>query len=131
MRVVCKYNDPENVPNGISNNFDFGLEVGKDYLVMGLLTFKQSNDLYYLVDEGGRPSWFPNQIFEVLSNDLPYNWYMKINVGDDHVDYQNLIGFSELCNEQDFFNQLLERDEAAMRIYFRRKIELEKELSEE
>jgi|SRR5690606_8338070 len=131
MKVVCKYNDPDNVPNAISNNFDFGLELGKEYLVMGLLTFKQSNDLYYLIDEGGRPSWFPNQIFEVLSNNLPYNWYMKINIDDDYVDYRNLIGFSELCNEQDFFNQLLERDEEAMRIYFRRKIEHEKELGGE
>jgi len=130
MKVICKYNDPDNVPNGISSNFDFGLKLGKEYLVMGLLTFKLSNDLYYLVDEGGRPSWFPNQIFEVLGNCLPYSWYMKINIGDDCVDYKNLIGFSELCNEQDFFNRLLEREEKAMRIYFRRKIEMEKQLDE-
>ncbi|MEZ4909942.1 MAG: hypothetical protein R2774_03670 [Saprospiraceae bacterium] len=129
MKVVCKYNDPSNLPSTIPDNFDYGLELSKEYLVMGVLTFKKSNDLYFLVDENGRPSWFPHQIFEAVNNELPVNWFVKINIGDDYVDYQNLIGFDELCNKEDFFNQLLERDEEAMRIYFRRKIELEKELA--
>lgn len=130
MKVICKYNDPDNVPNGYSNNFDFGLELNKEYLVMGLLTFKKSHDLYVLVDEGGRPSWFPHQNFEIISNDLPYNWFLKINFGDDYTDYQNLIGFKELCNEQDFFDQLLLRNQEAIHTYFKRKIELEKKLAE-
>jgi hypothetical protein len=129
MKVICKHNAPDNTPSHIPNNFDFGLELGKEYLVMGLLTFKLSNDLYFLIDEGGRPSWFPNQIFKVVSNDLPHNWFVRINVGNDYVDYQNLIGFDELCNEEGFFEQLLERHDYAMRTYFRRKIELENELA--
>ncbi|PVD49350.1 hypothetical protein DC498_25465 [Terrimonas sp.] len=130
MKVICKYNDPSNLPSGIPDNFDYGLELSKEYLVMGVLTFKQSNNLYFLIDENSRPSWFPYQIFETVTNELPANWFVKINIGDDYVDYQNLIGFDELCNKEDFFNQLLERDEEAMRTYFRRKIELEKELAE-
>ena len=129
MRVICKHNDPSNLPIGIPDNFDYGLEIGKEYLVTGILTFKQSDDLYYLVDENGRPSWFPYQIFETVNNELPRNWFVKVNLGNDYVDYKNLIGFNELCNDEDFFNQLLEREETAMQIYFRRKIELEKELS--
>ena len=130
MKVICKHNDPSNLPSGIPNNFDYGLEINKEYLVTGILNFKQSNDLYFLVDESGRPSWFPFQIFETVNNKLPKNWFVKINVGNDYVDYKNLIGFNELCNDDDFFNQLLERDEEAMQVYFRRKIELEKELAE-
>lgn len=125
MKVVCKYNDPANLPSGISDNFDYGLELSKEYLVMGILTFKQSNDLYFLVDENSRPGWFPYQIFEIVSSELPANWFVKINIECYYVDYKNLIGFDELCNKKDFFNQLLERDEEAMRIYFRRKAELE------
>lgn len=131
MKVICKYNDPLNVSSGIPDNFDYGLELSKEYLVMGALTFKQSNNLYFLIDENSRPSWFPYQIFEIVTNELPANWFVKINIEDEYVDYQNLIGFDELCNKQDFFNQLLERDEEAMRTYFRRKIELEKELAEQ
>ena len=130
MKVICKHNDPSNLPSGIPDNFDYCLEINKEYLVTGILTFKQSNDLYFLVDESGRPSWFPFQIFETINNELPKNWFIKINVGNGYVDYKNLIGFNELCNDEDFFNQLLERNETAMQIYFRRKIELEKELAE-
>lgn len=129
MKVVCKHNDPSNLPSDIPDNFDYGLELNKEYLVMGVLTFKKSNDLYFLVDENGRPSWFPFQIFEVISNELPANWFMKINIGDHYVDYRNLFGFNELCKKEDFFNQLLERDEEVMQIYFRRKVELEKILA--
>jgi hypothetical protein len=128
MKVICKHNDPSNLPGGIPDNFDYGLEINKEYLVTGILTFKQSDDLYFLVDESGRPSWFPFQIFETINNELPKNWFVKINAGNDYVDYKNLFGFNELCNDDDFFNQLLERDEEAMQVYFRRKIELEKEL---
>lgn len=131
MKVVCKYNDPSNLPSGIPDNFDYGLIQNKEYLVTGIMTFKQSNDLYFLVDENGRPSWFPFQIFETTNNELPKNWYIKVNLGNDYVDYKNLIGFSELCNNKDYFNLLLERDEEAMHVYFRRKIELEKELQDQ
>jgi hypothetical protein len=128
MKVVCKYNDPSDIPSCIPDNFDYGLVLSKEYLVMGVLTFKKSNDLYLLVDENNRPCWFPYQLFELITNELPANWFVKINIGNDYVDYQNVIGFDELCNNEDFFNQLLERDEEAMRIYFKRKLELEKEM---
>ena len=130
MKVVCKYNDPSNVPKNIPDDFDFGLNVEKEYLVMGMLTYKKSNSLYFLIDENGRPSWFPFQIFEISNNVIPENWFVKINTDNDYVDFYNLMGFNELCNNEDFFNQLLERDEKTMQIYFRRKIELENELAE-
>jgi len=130
MKVICKYNDPSNLLGGIPDNFDYGLEISKEYLVMGILTFKYSNNLYFLVDENGRPSWFPYQIFETINNEIPQNWFIKVNVENDFVDYQNLIGFNELCNKEDFFNQLLERGEEAMQVYFKRKIELLRELEE-
>ena len=128
IKVQCKHNDPSNIPIGIPDNFDYGLELGKIYLVMGILTFKLSNNIYFLIDESGRPSWFPFQLFEILHNTLPTNWFLKINMGDEYVDYRNLVGFEELCNKEGFFNRLLERDEEAMNTYFRRKVELEKSI---
>ena len=127
MKVKCLYNDPSNVGEGIPNDFDYGLEINKEYLVMGIMTFKKSDNLYFLIDEDSRPGWFPHQIFEIESNELPFNWFVRINKDNKHTDYRNLIGFAELCNDEDFFNKLLERDESTLRTYFRRKMELEKE----
>lgn len=125
MKIKCIYNDPENTPKGIPNDFDYGLELGKEYLVMGVMTYKSSNNVYFLIEENLRPAWFPFQIFKIIKNDFPKDWYLYINVSDKYSDCYNLIGFEELCNNNSFFNKLLERDEEAMRIYFRRKIELE------
>ena len=68
MKVKCLYNDPSNVGEGIPNDFDYGLEINKEYLVMGIMTFKKSDNLYFLIDEDSRPGWFPHQIFEIESN---------------------------------------------------------------
>lgn len=55
MKVKCLYNDPSNVGEGIPNDFDYGLEINKEYLVMGIMTFKKSDNLYFLIDEDSRP----------------------------------------------------------------------------
>jgi hypothetical protein len=126
MKVICILNDPSKVEDKISDNFDYGLKIGNEYIVMGILTFKDSTLLYYLVDENGKPSWFPNQIFNIIDNQFPHNWFLKINENRDDVDFYNLIGFNELCNETNYFNSLLERDEIALSIYYKHKIEYEK-----
>ena len=36
MKVICKFNDPLRLPVDFPNNFDYGLEVEKEYLVMGM-----------------------------------------------------------------------------------------------
>lgn len=105
MKVKCLYNDPSNVGEGIPNDFDYGLEINKEYLVMGIMTFKKSDNLYFLIDEDSRPGWFPHQIFEIESNELPFNWFVRINKDNKHTDYRNLIGFAELCNDEDFFKR--------------------------
>ncbi len=130
MKVICKYNNPSNLPDYIPNDFDYGLELNKEYLVMGILNFKNSDNIYFLVDENGLPSWFPAQIFDISNNKIPNNWVMKINE-DIHIDYKNLISFNELCDNEFLFNQILERDDSAMNIYFNKKIELEKKLADE
>ncbi|MBN2695090.1 hypothetical protein JXR93_10530 [bacterium] len=125
MNAKVKMQDLIDIPN----NFNYGLELYKEYLVMGILTFKDTNELYYLIDENGFPSWFPNQIFEITNNELPIDWFIKINTSNDYLSYKNLIGFDELCNNEDFFYDLLERDKKVLQIYYKRKIELEKKLT--
>ena len=59
MKVICKYNDPENLLEEIKIRFNYGLKVGKAYLVMGIALLRESDLIYFLVDEGGRPNLFP------------------------------------------------------------------------
>lgn len=45
MKVKCKYNDPNKVPNGIPQNSNYGLELNKEYFVMGI--YRDGHQLFY------------------------------------------------------------------------------------
>lgn len=140
MRAICKQTtshgfDLKEVTTVFSNDFDYsfggyGLELDKEYFVMGIAMYQNSNCLYYLIDTNGKPDWFPYLLFDIADNSIPRNWFIKVNGKNDDSDIYSLCGFDELCNDSDFYDQLLERDEKAMQIYFKRKAELEKELAE-
>lgn len=124
MKAICKFNDPFNLPLGVPNNFNFGLEVNKEYLVMGISLF--DNFIYYLVDENGRPNWFPCEIFEITESRLNPNWHFNFLTASETQPSSAIWGFYELCFTDKFYDLLIERDESTMIIYFKRKIEMEK-----
>ena len=140
MRAICKQTtshgfDLKEVTTVLSNNFDYsyggyGLELDKEYFVMGIAMYQDSNCLYYLIDTNGDPDWFPYLLFDITDNSIPRKWFTKVNGKNDDMDIYSLFGFDELCNDSDFYDQLLEREGEAMQIYFERKSELEKELAE-
>jgi hypothetical protein len=117
------------------NQFDYSfgghsLNIGNEYLVMGIVTYADSPCPYYLIDTNGLPDLYPSLLFDVVDNSLPYSWYACIyNNKDSNI--SAIYGFKELCNDVDFYDKLMDRDEKVMRIYFRRKIELEKKIAEQ
>lgn len=139
MKVKCKQTtsqgfDLKEVTDVLSNDFDYnvggwGIELDSEYLVMGMAVFKDTNCLYYLIDVQGKPFWYPYLLFNVSDNSLPQNWFLKVIHKKEDSDFFLLWGFYELCNEQDYCDKLMDRDEPALMTYFKRKIELEKELS--
>ena len=136
MKVICKSNTGkaltgyERKPLGCSEITQYGqLEIGKEYLVMGMIMSK--GYLSYLVDDGVI-SACPYQLFEIIDNKLTSNWYFKAFTKDDDIyPYQEAVwGYYELCFDTNHYEQLVDMEENAMRIYFRRKIEIENELLE-
>jgi len=140
MRVICKQTtssgfDLKEVTTVLSNDFDYnfgghGIELNKEYIVMGIAMYKDSNCLYYLVDTSGRPNWFPYLLFFVSDNTVPQNWFVRMNGKKKNSDIYLVQGFQELCNDEKFYDQLIDRNDEAMQTYFKRKIELEKSLEE-
>ncbi|WP_439580838.1 hypothetical protein [Dyadobacter bucti] len=116
---------------GISEMGEYGIEIGKEYLVMGLIVFQ----IYqaYLVDDNGHVSTYPCQLFEVLDDKVNLNWHFRLTEKEEDIYpfVQAIFGYSELCSDKKAYeNLIIEMKEDALRIYFRRKIELEKELAE-
>ena len=105
-----------------------GLTIGNEYLVMGMLLGEGCLD--YLIDHDGYIAAYPYPLFEIIDNKLPLSWFFKsLKNTDENYPYQEAIwGYHELVFVDNHYEKLVDVDEEACRIYFRRKMELEKEL---
>lgn len=129
MKVLCKHNDPNNVPSDVPNSFNFGLEIDKEYLVMGIVMAEKQ--LWYLVDEKSRPSFFPYQLFQITDDSISVNWHFKLYSEDDGIfpfDKEAMWGYSELCFNENHYEQLVDREPEVLKLYFKRKAEFENSL---
>ena len=129
MKVQCKYNDPGNVPNGVSKEFDYGLELHKKYLVMGIMI--NGGQLSYFIDENGKPGFYPCELFEVVDSKIYSDWHFKsYSKTDEMYQYiQAIWGYYELCFDENHYEQIIERKKEALELYFKRKVETENSLA--
>ena len=97
---------------------------------MGLIFFETYQA--YLIDDKGFISACPCQLFEVIDSKVNSNWHFRLIEKDEDIYpfVQAICGYYELCYDKKAYeNIIVEKDEESQRIYFRRKIELEKELA--
>ena len=107
------------------------LDIGKEYLVMGIIIFETHQA--YLVDDGGMPAAHPCQLFEVIDDKVTSSWHFRLIDKDENMYpfVQAIFGYYELCfDKKAYENLIVEKEENAQQIYFKRKIDLEKELKE-
>ncbi len=132
MKVKCIFNtgkallDYERIPLGTTDITQYGqLEIGKEYLVMGMIM--TDGYLTYLVDDDVINAC-PYQFFEITDSQLTPNWYFKALTKQDknYPNQEAVWGYYELCFNDNHYAQLVDMEESAMRIYFKRKIETEK-----
>lgn len=132
MKVVCKQNTAKKlnlkeVTSIFSNEARYPLTIEKEYIVMGIAIYKDSNCIYYLVDNGSRPDWVPYMLFEISDNAFPPNWHINIVNKEKYPqsDVFSLFGFYELCKDEVFYDALVEREPEALEIYRKRKHEFQ------
>lgn len=124
MKVVCKYNNPNKIPKGVPSDFDYGLKLQKEYWVMGIMI--NGEEISYFIDENGKPGFYPKELFDVADNQLSQDWYFRsYSQNDEMYPYvQAIWGYRELVFEESHYEKIVEREEAALRLYFKRKEEL-------
>lgn len=129
MKVTCiensgKFLSEKALMLGNTVETIFELEIGTNYFVYGIIIWK--GVLHYLVidQEGNLPSWYPAEIFHVSNNLLPLEWYFNYYSELDH-DISAIWGYKELVVDEDHFDNLIERESEAIKVFLKRKVELE------
>jgi hypothetical protein len=131
MKVICKENTAKNldlneVRNISSNEFRYSVTKGSEYIVMGIMVRRDTNYLYYLIDAYGSPFWLPYELFDIVDAHLSPNWFMDIlNKKESTGTIFCLFGFNELCNNEDYHDDLMLCGGYASEIYDKRKAEVE------
>ncbi|OOG18170.1 hypothetical protein BWD42_12955 [Sphingobacterium sp. CZ-UAM] len=116
---------------GASAKSNYPIVVGKEYLVMGLIVYKDHQG--YLIDDEGFIACCPCQLFEIIVPKVNLNWHFRLVEKDENIYpfVQAIFGYPELCSDKHAYeNLIVDIDHDTQRTYFRRKIELEKELED-
>jgi hypothetical protein len=102
----------------------FHLEIGSQYKVMGLGLF-ETVLLALVCDETRKPNWLPVALFDFASSDLG-GWHFALldpiaaSGGESLNRWQAIWGYDELVLDPAHKEALIERDSAALEVFFMR-----------
>jgi len=131
MKVICKKNDAKGLELkevGLTlDEYYYGLTIGKEFLIMGVQLNKTTSSPKYLVDEEKwGPIWYPYILFDMIDMQIPPNWLIDVYDNKSPGDLRSLMGFKELVTNDDLHDALIDGQQWALDIYFKRKAEVEK-----
>lgn len=108
--------------SGDSVETEYPLKLGETYIVYGQNISK--GILKYLVigTYENLPSWYPAELFEVSDSMLPLEWYYQY---DANSVISAIWGYKELVLDESHHDDLLEREDKAIRIFLKRKKEID------
>jgi hypothetical protein len=140
MKAICRYNSASSLKEyerdtlsanqlgrfGATANSSYPLKIGKEYLIMGIIVFEKYTA--FLVDDGVVLT-APCYLFEVTDSRLNSQWSFRF-IEPTELIYpyvQAVFGYHELANDKNAYESLiLDMDEDATLLYFKRKLEGEK-----
>lgn len=129
MRVRCIANtgrgfSKKTIENlGNSRESTMPLKIGEEYVVYGQMIYKDVLNYLVIGTYEQLPTWYPAEIFEIASSLMYYEEYYMYN---KDVLIQAIWGFKELVLEDEYVYRLIEREEDAVKIFLKRKREIDK-----
>lgn len=125
MKVICLKNqlygfEMKRVAPYAKDIVEYPININKEFIVMGLQLDINTNNIKYLIQNIGLPLWYPQQLFTISENTIPENWFVKHIVKNNAGKIFFLTGFDELCNNDDFHDALMEREDWALQIFYKR-----------
>jgi hypothetical protein len=125
LKVLCEENTGANLTKGTyeigyTKESVFELEKSNNYTVYGMCQWRCS--LHFLIMGDNFPSWYPAELFNVVDNRLPLEWYFNYNLDSD---ISAVWGYKELVDDENHFDDLMERKHDAIKVFLKRKQEIE------
>lgn len=101
------------------------LKIGGQYIVFGISIWGEV--MYYLIIDEDEiyPIWYPADLFNVVDASLPLGWHFNYFGFKDDNSLVLISGYKELATLTNHNDMLMERDENALKIFFKMKKELE------
>lgn len=131
MRVKAIKNNSGSFPKkyfdaGYTSQGKFDLELGKEYTVYGINVWSDYVSYLIIPEQSERPSWYPDQLFEITENRMPPDWCVAVFPNGEKNDLQLIVGYDEIVNSLDsHYDALIERDPEALAIFNERKSEID------
>lgn len=127
MKVKCIFNTGEGLSKqsielGDSINTKYPIEVGNIYNVYGQNLYKGTLGYLLIGTYENLPSWYPAELFEVSDSMLPLEWYYQY---DANSVISAIWGYKELALNETHYDDLIEREDEAIRIFLKRKKEID------
>jgi hypothetical protein len=127
MIVRCKANNglllkEKTIEAGYSQMSEFSLNIGSDYIVYGLIIWNGVIQYLTMDKHMSVPFWHPAELFEIINKAIPYDWYFD---SLEETGVQLICGYKELVEDENHFDDLLERKEEAINIFLKRKKEID------
>lgn len=113
---------------GVTGGSQFSAQLGESYRVMGIFIFQEYQG--YLLDVRGYIYTKPCLLFEVLDNTIPSDWkFSVLDLKNPLYPFiQAVFGYEELVSDPIAYEKLIvDKEETASRIYFRKKLAYEQE----
>ncbi|GAC40793.1 hypothetical protein [Paenibacillus popilliae] len=128
MKVRCIANTGDKLSKktqelGDTNETEYSIKIDEMYIVCGQHLYRGVLSYLILGTYENLPSWYPAELFEVTDPLLPLEWYYQC-YGDENG-ISAVWGYKELVTIDSHYDDLIEREDEAIRIFLKRKKEMD------
>lgn len=132
MIVVCKSNEGKDLSKktlesgiGYIPRTCFPIKIGNAYTVYGVALYQGVVHYLIIPEQSDFPSWYPAEMFDVVDSLLSTESYIQYFENEETSGFSFLCGYHELVFDNQHRADLLERREQAIKIFLKRKKEID------
>jgi hypothetical protein len=129
MRVKCLANNGMGVSKytlehgGYTIHSRLPMHINDTYVVYGQIISNRVLEYLIIGSEENLPSWYAAELFEVVDTILPMEYYYNFFNNEEGI--SAIWGFKELVEDENYLYNLEEREDSAVRIFLKRKKEID------